>query len=228
MTTMYQNHQSLEEKVGGPCGGCGSRHRLDSRDQLQKPKSCTCSCHQMPASKFPVKRIFAKQGEYSFDQKSRFDSVASSYVSGDGRSLDTYMEGEGREAYELEGSGTADIGEAVAAILIYGDKAKFAGGHDFDQKISAFARSYGISKDWAERYVLDHENMHRWQKGRNYDSEIDAEYDVEVNLVKYYDRIGLENPKEKGMYEALKAVAQDRADNVGRNYARGSSVVSEN
>lgn len=158
------------------------------------------------------------------------------YYDESGRTLGGYLEGKGRDSYNIVGVGSSDLAKgAVAAVAIYGDDAALILGDDFEQDIERMvahynARGIEVTHDDMKRYVLDHEHCHTYQKGMDLDKlakeyglpseEMAAEYDVETTLKGFYERQALASGDAtvSSMYQNLAAVAADRAANVESNY----------
>lgn len=202
------------------CASCAGSHvqGQSSGFGLQGPKVCACKCHEAQLPKGGLKRILNQNERYRILESGYFADAAKSYFSGEGKMLDDYLRGKGRDSYCLEGVGDADLGDAVAAALIDGDKVCIVGDYRFERKLEEFAKEYDVPKEWAKRYVLDHENMHRWQRGIDLRSEWQAERDVEGTLMEYYGNL-MGTGANVAMYRALHNIAQNRFDSVERNYA---------
>ncbi len=178
-------------------------------------------------------QLTGKQKNYTIDdfikeiktaRKSRktnssyFESLADSYFANDGKELADYMQNHNRQKYNLEGVEYASLDTAIAGVKLQGDSAKLVGSSDFESKVENFARQYGISNKIAERYILDHEHAHIWQKGLYFDDHVQAERDVESNLMDFYSHQARSNPEQAAMYNTLRNIAQNRAADVVKNY----------
>jgi hypothetical protein len=150
---------------------------------------------------------FARDTAGEFSDK--FEDIAKSYLMSEGRELYKFLRGQGRDFYDITRIGTAKLENAVAALAIRGTEAALIGASDFDKKISQLASQYGVTKTKATNYVLSHEFVHASQKGKYFDSHVQAELDVEHTLKDYFTKKG-END--------LAAIASDRASKVTSNY----------
>lgn len=189
-------------------------------DLFVKPKECSCGCHNLQVEQeLNFALLFEPKEKYQIDNQAPFAERAKAYIEGEGKRLDAYLEGKGRSAYELAGVGTTNLETAVAAALITNDKAYILGDTHFDKKIEQLARHYNMPKEWVERYILDHENTHRWQKGEYLKNERAAERDVEKTVYDYYTSLKDADPAHADMYDALAGIAGDRFESVDQNYA---------
>lgn len=139
-----------------------------------------------------------------------FVSVAKQYLSSDAGDLYGFLRGKGRDFYEITKIGVGDIKGGIAGLAMQGSEAALIGSRDFDNKVSEFAKSYGVARERAVQYIMAHEFVHSSQKGRGYDDHIQAELDVEHTLKEYFTAKGDKD---------LAYIASHRADNVTRNYA---------
>ncbi|MBW3019033.1 hypothetical protein KY329_02515 [Candidatus Woesearchaeota archaeon] len=158
------------------------------------------------------------------------------YYKESGKILGDYLNTEGRDSYNIVGVAQKELGNAVAAVAIYGDDAALVLSEDFENDLDKMAAHYqqkgiNVSRNEMKRLALDHEQGHMYQKGMDFKKlakeyglateEMAAEYDVETTLKGFYERQALAagNPEVNTMYKNLAAVCADRAANVESNYS---------
>jgi hypothetical protein len=169
------------------------------------------------------------------DYLSSMDVVQDYYQSA-GKALSDYLASQDRESYNIIGVANKELGgNAVAAVAIYGEDAALVLGNDFEKDIDRMVQHYkakgiDVTNEDMERYVLDHEHTHMYQRDMNFKAlaekyglpteEMAAEYDVETTLKGFYQRQSLAagDTETSAMYSSLAAIASDRAASVEANY----------
>lgn len=169
---------------------------------------------------------FAEQYEHVPPVNS-FEQVALQYLQGDAQELYGFLKNDGREFYDITRVGSSELGDAVAAVAVYGNEAALLGNEGFYDKVKELAGHYGVSEEIATRYMLDHEFVHTSQKNRGYGT-LEAELDVEQTLSKFYNQMvgQYAGTAVEAQYVELSRLADTRSGEVVKNYSGLSGKVS--
>ncbi len=159
------------------------------------------------------------------EPSSEFENKVRNYEGTNKQELHSYMTSIGRKPIRLIAVKKAALpGNTIAAVLSDGYEGillanKNNGG--FESNVRRFALNYGVPERVAERYIMDHENAHIYQKGLGFRGYA-AEKDVERVLSDFYRQKALKyrGTSKETEYKQLERIAERRFNEAGMNYRK--------